>query len=1099
MPKLTLKDPGANFRSVQQIKSNNDAIEAAVEKTLSRDGTAPNQMEAVLDMNSNRIINLPEPAADTDPVRRVDVDSGIGADITVVAGIAADVTTVAGDSADIQTVAADLNGSDTIGSVASLISSGTPGFISVASAGVANVRTLTAGSGIAISNPTGAAGNPQITLDAELVDIANISPGDGVFIVGDGSDFVGESGDTALTSLGAGTVGLQLFKDNTAADARNELGLGTAQSPTFGGLTVSGVVVSPTGAAVGQALGFPNSTTTLEPYTPAGGGDVLAAANTTFTGINAGGQADTIAALAARSVAGLTDGDIIYVSDAYRWGFFRWTTGNQSGHVTADSKQGIWVAPDSADTGASGAWQRLVDGSIRVDWFIEPGDADDTAGIQAALNYAAAGEGVGNVFQRGTTVIFGRETYTISAEIKPAGFGYIVLQGQGLPNISSVINGITGEPTTSSGGTTVIGTHTSGSVFRFERGPVGVRSMRVTGSAARKAGANLSAHGLHFEPEDTAANGARINSVQLMDVVVDNQPGIGIAVIGNSVNTEFNRVFTSLNGSHGVAVDRGDAVGRVHTMFGGTALTDGAMTAASAVLTASSASFVDPTDVGERILVKGAGPNGYDLETSISSVDSATQVTLATSASTTVSGAVVQYGGTWARPGLGTINKLNTSDNGGHGLALGHPANRFQTPYRWRIYDLESFRNSLTSARRYSNNDTWACGEQIRIEKSAATGGASGSPFFVSGESVRIVQCRAVDVVTGNVGVRIANALAARTLNGVDTGLSRAEFEDVQVNGLQVLGDTITNAVQIDDTSDGYVNVEGVHGDFTNVVNAQRNNLSYVADSKNYSTRPFRLATGSAAAPSLSFTGDEDTGLLRNTTNSLQIAAGGEAAVTVTQSAVTLAPSTTAAPDGVVLHTARGNAAVPAFSFGTDTDTGVFSRTANEVNLAAGGVEILRATTTQLQVGLRGTAALPVFTSLNDTNTGMFFPFASGNDAVGISTGGTERVRVKTEGVDILSGDLLHGGTKVVGARVINANIADPAAITAQALTDNSGGSASTTIAAIGAAYDQAEVRNAVASLAAQVNNLKADVDELRAKLVAANTTIRTHGLGAAS
>ncbi len=39
-------------------------------------------------------------------------------------------------------------------------------------------------------------------------------------------------------------------------------------------------------------------------------------------------------------------------------------------------------------------------------------------------------------------------------------------------------------------------------------------------------------------------------------------------------------------------------------------------------------------------------------------------------------------------------------------------------------------------------------------------------------------------------------------------------------------------------------------------------------------------------------------------------------------------------------------------------------------------------------------------------------------------------------------------------------------------LTDSSGGTASDTIAAIGATYDQAEVRNAVASLAAKIEAL---------------------------
>lgn len=57
MAKLTLTDPGANFRSTQQIEANNTAIEEAFENTLSRDGTGPNQMEANLDMNNNTIVN----------------------------------------------------------------------------------------------------------------------------------------------------------------------------------------------------------------------------------------------------------------------------------------------------------------------------------------------------------------------------------------------------------------------------------------------------------------------------------------------------------------------------------------------------------------------------------------------------------------------------------------------------------------------------------------------------------------------------------------------------------------------------------------------------------------------------------------------------------------------------------------------------------------------------------------------------------------------------------------------------------------------------------------------------------------------------------
>ena len=46
----------------------------------------------------------------------------------------------------------------------------------------------------------------------------------------------------------------------------------------------------------------------------------------------------------------------------------------------------------------------------------------------------------------------------------------------------------------------------------------------------------------------------------------------------------------------------------------------------------------------------------------------------------------------------------------------------------------------------------------------------------------------------------------------------------------------------------------------------------------------------------------------------------------------------------------------------------------------------------------------------------------------------------------------------------------DGAAITD--LTDNSGGTASDTIAAIGATYSQTEVRNAIASLAAKITEI---------------------------
>lgn len=75
MAKLTLLDIGAILTAGATINSNNTLIEDAVENTLSRDGTSPNEMNADLDMNDHRIYNLPEPLTDTEPLRRADMVS----------------------------------------------------------------------------------------------------------------------------------------------------------------------------------------------------------------------------------------------------------------------------------------------------------------------------------------------------------------------------------------------------------------------------------------------------------------------------------------------------------------------------------------------------------------------------------------------------------------------------------------------------------------------------------------------------------------------------------------------------------------------------------------------------------------------------------------------------------------------------------------------------------------------------------------------------------------------------------------------------------------------------------------------------------------
>lgn len=76
MPKVII-NPIQNLdnppTAVARMNGNFAAIQAAIEKTLSRDGTVPNAMQSNFDMNANRILNLPVPVSPTEPARHGDI------------------------------------------------------------------------------------------------------------------------------------------------------------------------------------------------------------------------------------------------------------------------------------------------------------------------------------------------------------------------------------------------------------------------------------------------------------------------------------------------------------------------------------------------------------------------------------------------------------------------------------------------------------------------------------------------------------------------------------------------------------------------------------------------------------------------------------------------------------------------------------------------------------------------------------------------------------------------------------------------------------------------------------------------------------------
>lgn len=91
MSKVTLNDVTTfqnDTTAANIVNTNSATIEAAFDNTLSRDGTSPNTMGANLDMNSNRILNLPAPSTQNEPMRLADASilNGGGTISTLPAG-----------------------------------------------------------------------------------------------------------------------------------------------------------------------------------------------------------------------------------------------------------------------------------------------------------------------------------------------------------------------------------------------------------------------------------------------------------------------------------------------------------------------------------------------------------------------------------------------------------------------------------------------------------------------------------------------------------------------------------------------------------------------------------------------------------------------------------------------------------------------------------------------------------------------------------------------------------------------------------------------------------------------------------------------------
>jgi hypothetical protein len=153
--------------------------------------------------------------------------------------------------------------------------------------------------------------------------------------------------------------------------------------------------------------------------------------------------------------------------------------------------------------------------------------------------------------------------------------------------------------------------------------------------------------------------------------------------------------------------------------------------------------------------------------------------------------------------------------------------------------------------------------------------------------------------------------------------------------------------------------------------------------------QPIRVAGGTATSPGYSFTGNTNTGVFRDTADTVGITAAGVERFSVSPTFVTSA---------LRIRAINGAAGTPTYGFTADGDTGMYAIGSDNIGFSANGIlalGVMDSTVTSYVTfrNIAGTAATPSYSYTSDPNTGSY---SVGADTIGWSTNGVLRLSLST-------------------------------------------------------------------------------------------------------